>query len=428
MDATAITQTQKANHRNLYADAAWWAVLSGSTLSFLPIFMARLNATSFQIGLLTAGPAVINLIVSLPAGRWLQNRRLSKVTFYTAFAHRLVYPLLIVLIWYLSPKTLIWAILVMILIAALPGALVEIGFNALFADLVTPKWRAQVVGRRNALLALSMSTTSLLCGYFLNVFPFPDGYQIVFLLGTFGAVLSTYYLSRLKDTPPPTERIGQPIMGMARSGLAMIGDAIRKPTGLRYLLRTGGQKALRLDLLKTPFGPLVATYFAFYCTHYLILPLSSLFEVQNLGLSDAVISLGLTLFYLTMFISSLAFPRFTDWAKENTLWISVVAACSWPLLLVISLAAPVPLFLLASLISGSSWGINNGSLVKTLMDRVPTEDRPAHMALHHIALNFGILAGSLTGPLVAEFLGIAQTILLGAVLRLGVALLFRKQR
>ena len=39
------------------------------TLAFVAIYAARLGATGFQISLLTAGPAVVNLFFSLPAGR-----------------------------------------------------------------------------------------------------------------------------------------------------------------------------------------------------------------------------------------------------------------------------------------------------------------------------------------------------------------------
>jgi len=52
------------------------------------------------------------------------------------------------------------------------------------------------------------------------------------------------------------------------------------------------------------------------------------------------------------------------------------------------------------------------------MEKVPANDRPAHMAIHNLALNIGILAGSLLGPISAEVIGLQAAIFLSAGLRL----------
>jgi predicted MFS family arabinose efflux permease len=58
------------------------------------------------------------------------------------------------------------------------------------------------------------------------------------------------------------------------------------------------------------------------------------------------------------------------------------------------------------------------------MERVPEDDRPAHMALHNLALNLGILSGSALGPLLGNWIGLRETLLLAAGLRFlgGIAL------
>jgi predicted MFS family arabinose efflux permease len=57
------------------------------------------------------------------------------------------------------------------------------------------------------------------------------------------------------------------------------------------------------------------------------------------------------------------------------------------------------------------------------MDKVPEADRPAYMAIHNLVLNLGILVGSLSGPLIAEWIGLEPTLLLTSVLRAGTAIL-----
>jgi predicted MFS family arabinose efflux permease len=51
------------------------------------------------------------------------------------------------------------------------------------------------------------------------------------------------------------------------------------------------------------------------------------------------------------------------------------------------------------------------------MERVPENDRPAHMALHNIALNLGILGGSLFGPVLGEWFDLRTAMILSGVLR-----------
>lgn len=75
MQFSSLSNEQRANMRHLYLDIAWIGITSGTTSSFLAIYATRLGASSWQIGLLTAGPAIINLLISLPVGRWLRRPR-----------------------------------------------------------------------------------------------------------------------------------------------------------------------------------------------------------------------------------------------------------------------------------------------------------------------------------------------------------------
>jgi MFS family permease len=88
------------------------------------------------------------------------------------------------------------------------------------------------------------------------------------------------------------------------------------------------------------------------------------------------------------------------------------------------LATGEVLFWLASLGGGAVWGLLSVLLIDHLFDRIPADDRPAHMALHNMALNLGVLAGSMLGPVVAGWVGLREALLLAGVLRLACAGLF----
>jgi predicted MFS family arabinose efflux permease len=82
------------------------------------------------------------------------------------------------------------------------------------------------------------------------------------------------------------------------------------------------------------------------------------------------------------------------------------------------LARDAGLFWVASATGGFAWAFANAGLVNRLMERVAPDDLPAHMALHNLALNLGILGGSLVGPVLGDGLGLRQALLIAAGLRM----------
>jgi hypothetical protein len=400
----------RANIRHLYADIFWFGILGGSALAFLNVYAARLGASAMQIGLLTAGPAIVNLLISLPAGRWLEGQALIPVSFWSSLLARAFYIPLIFLPWLFDDPLQISAMIWITLAMSLPGAILAISFNALFAGAVPADQRADVVGRRNALLAASMVLSTLLSGQILDRVPFPLNYQIVFGIGAAGALISSYHLRQLRSVDFQTAAANA---GRRRTP---------RPPRLRELfLGLIDQPFSRLpvvkpELLRGPFGRFIGAYLIFYTFQYLCLPLFPLAYVNDLNLTDGMISLGSSLFYVTMFLISLRLGYLAHrFGHRIMLAVSAMAFSLYPFLLGVS-DGPL-LFWVASLLGGLVWGAISASLVNRLMERVPEDQRAAGMALHNLALNLGILVGSLSGPLLGEALGIQPALLVGSGLR-----------
>jgi MFS family permease len=386
-------------------------------MAFLAIYASRIGASGMQVGFLTAGPALANLLISLPAGQWLEGKHLIRVSFLSAVLYRLGYLAMIPLPWLFSESHQIWALILISLAMSVPGAVLAIAFNAMFADVVPPDWRAEVVGKRNALVAITITASSLICGQLLDHIVFPLNYQIVFALGALGAMLSTYHVGRIQTLTTQILRLNQPLHDFARPGLFRFIDGLRRPVGLRFLARTGGRPLVRLDLLNGPFGPFLISFFLFYTFQYIPIPLFPLVFVRELHLSDGAISLGSALFYLAMLLISLRLSRLSErFGHRNVLVYSGLVYCLYPLLN--GLARDATLFWIASMVGGGVWALTNGGLINRLLERVPEGDRPAHMALHNIALNLGILSGSLLGPWLGEWIGLKPALLISAGLRL----------
>lgn len=421
LDDPRLTPDLRWNFGHLYPDIAGYGILAGSAIAFISVYATRLGATGIQIGLLSAGPAVVSLLLSLPAGRWLEGQVLTRAVFVTSIWNRAGYVALVILPWLLPPAAQVWAVPIVVVLMAVPGTLISIAFNAMFADVVPPAWRALVVGRRSAVLAISMTATSLACGLLLDRLPFPLNYQVVFFIGVAGSALSSYHLWRLRPVSPAL-RVGRPILDAAQPGSLRFVDMLRNTLGLRFLARASARPLLRLDLLSGSFGRLLVAYLFFYLFQAMPVPLFPLFWVRNLHLTDGQISLAAALLNAATLISSLYLARISN--RHGHRWVLVAGALLYGIYpLLTGLAKDVTLIWAASLLGGAIWGLAGGGLVNRLMEQAPEDDRPAHMALHNVVLNLAILAGSLLGPLFGDWLGLRSALLLSAGLRVLAALL-----
>jgi MFS family permease len=386
------------------------------------VYAARLGASSYQIGLLTAGPAIIQLLLSLPVGRLLEKLPVIRATYVSAFLQRSGYVFLVFLPWLPQDSLEIWLIILIVLVGSIPGTFLMIGFNALLADLVPVSLRGKVVGRRNALLAISLSVSTLVSGYLLDSIPMPLNYQLVFGIGAVGAMMSTYQLTRLRKPGSPPERVFRPLGEIARPGAPTLSPYAMAASGLRYLTRGGGKSLLHLDLLRTSFGVMMAAYLAFYTAQYLGIPLYPGFMVNILALKDSQISLGYVFFYLTMFFGSLIVNGMSKKIGHRGVLVTGALLFSvYPLLFAI--AQGPGYYYLASILGGGVWAFVSAGLINRLMEKTPSDERPAGMALHNLTMNSGILIGSLAGPGLGEMMGPRPAMWVATLARLAAGLI-----
>ena len=416
----ALSAEQRANFRHLTLDIAWFGVLSGSAVTFIAIYMARIGATASQIGLMSAIPAVVALFLTLPAGWWLRQRPLTGAVFRSSAAFRLFYALWIPLPVLLGPEAQTWALLLITLLMSIPGTALAVGFNALFAEIVPAEWRGHVVGVRNSVLALAIIASSLLSGFLLGRLPFPTGYQVVFAIGLIGALMSSYHLYRLRLPPvgEPRPSTGRSLGDMAQPGIVRApGDSVRGVTGLRFLTRVRDLRPPQLAILRGRFGEVWFAFFAFHLALYLSIPLFPLYWVDEIELSDAVISLGNALFYGSVFVGSTQIARLLRRLGNHRATALGAAAMSlYPALT--SITQTAGMYLMVNVISGLAWCLTGAAMGNHILDRIPEDDRPSYLAWVNLAISAAILLGSVLGPPIAGRIGLAPALALFAVARL----------
>jgi MFS family permease len=407
----AVPAEYRANFVHFYLDIGWYALLAGSSLNFQNVYAARLGASSFQIGLLGAIPALVSLLLAIPAGIWLAKRPVHRAVFWTSVVYRLGFFLWVFLPWLFDAQGQIWGLTGIILFQAIPLTALSVGFNALFASAVPQEWRASVAAKRNIVLSVVFMGASLGTGWLLEQLTFPFNYQVIFFIGFLGAAMSSVHLYFIRPLPEPDSSAEQtqPEPG---------------PPSNEAPPRPSLKASLRLDIWKTPFRKILLVLLFFHLSQFLAIPLFPLYFVNELQLTDEHIGIGTAIFYLMVLLGSTQLSRMVGRTSHKfvTGW-GVVGMSLYPLFLAFS--THVWEFYAISILGGLVWAMVGGAQLNYLLEACPPKDRPTYLAWYTIVVNACVLVGSLLGPLFATLMGISLALVFAAILRAfsGVAIL-----
>jgi predicted MFS family arabinose efflux permease len=259
-----------------------------------------------------------------------------------------------------------------------------------------------VAGVRNAVFSVVITVTALISGALLETIPFPHGYLWIFLTGFLGAILSSWALLSLRVRPPepaeekpPNVPINQVLSSHSTSLASM----------------------LRLDILKTPFGRVIGLLFAFHLTQYLPMPVFPIFAVQTMHFSDQIIGMGNAFFYICVSVGSTQLVRVSEkFGSRGAVASGAILLSFYPLLM--SITTGETMYLVASVVGGFAWSLVGGAIFNYLLEKIPFDDRPGHLAWYNLVFNAGILIGSLMGPVVAGLVSIPLSLAIFGSLRL----------
>jgi len=407
---SAVPVEYRSNFLHLYLDIGWFGVLSGSAINFLNIYATRIGATGFQIGLIGAMSAIVTLFLAIPAGHWLQTQQTGKAIFWTSIFYRLGFLSFVFLPRLLDAQGQILAIIVVTFLMAIPLTPMGVGFNALFAEAVPGEYRAHVAGIRNITLSLAFMVTSLISGYILDHVAFPVGYQIIFGIGFLGAAMSSlhlFFVRPLKNEPSPLDGDG---------ATRHVDTAQDKPQPDTIKRSNSPLSTLRLDIWRTPFRNVLFGLFTYHLAQYLALPVFPLYNVYVLKLNDYHIGVGTALFYLTVLFGSTQLSRIVQrLGHKKVTGLGVAGMALYPFLL--ALSYQVWQYYAISLVGGYVWAMAGGAFANYMLEHIPPDDRPSHLAWYMIILNTAVLIGSLGGPIIADQMGLSGALMLFALLR-----------
>jgi MFS family permease len=381
-------------HRNAWylVVEMFWASMLAAAATFNAAFAIRLGANNTEISLLTSIPALMAVVVSIPAGWFLQRRAKRKPwLLWSLAAHR--FGFLVVALVPFIPAT--WLnqglmLIIILVVISIPAHFFNVGFIPMLSEVVREDMRASVFAARNIFYNVVLSVSGFMFGIWLDRVLFPFNYQALYLFGFICSMLSLYYLAKVvvpdSQVVPPVSEIRLSV----RQNVSNFISTIRNQP-----------KFARITLNTLLHGAGV----------WMALPLYVLYFVRELGASEGWLGLNGT-------VASLAT------IAGFTLWRGIIVRFGEPIILkstiilvglypvAVGLIGSLPVILVATALNGMLVPGVNLSHFNTLLKVTPEQDRPGFTAIYMTIANLGIFIFPVVGVFFADQFGLAPTLII----------------
>ena len=380
------------NQRNVLIDAIGVGITAGIA-SYLSVFLVRLGATTFQVGLLTAMPALTGMVLSIPIGAFLARRRFivpwfarSRFAVLSCYALTGLVPFVVPSVHQPEAIIAIWAL------ATLPQTIVSVAFTVVMGQVAGPAGRMAMMSRRWSILGLTNALPVLLVGQLLKLFEFPLNYQVVFLGSAVGALISVIFSSSIKlppnTTPPPAQSLPATLRGYG--------------AGLRT---------------NRPFVNFTSAQFVYRTGLTLALPLLPIYWVRVLGATDQAVSLINSTQTLAMMGSYFLWTRVAQRRGQRwTLLVTTFGLSFYPLLT--SQTHSTGLLVVWAGLAGLFTGGVDLVFFDILLGTCPGEEQASYVGMYQTSLFAATFIGPLIGTALSNNLGIELALIAATVIRL----------
>ncbi len=405
-----------SNIRWLYASTASFGVIQAGAMAYLPVFLARLGASAFEIGLLTAAPALVSVAILIPSGLLAERfRDQVRLRVWTEIAIYIPTLILALCPFFVPLPALPAVAIVLSALQALPMALETSAFLTVFAQAFPPERIARINGVRWALMGLTGAVSVAAFGRLLDLVAFPLNYQIVFAVTWVAGLGNALFFTRMRvpllerRSGPAAPARGAVGAAVAARLAAYVRSVVEQRAFVRYLLAT---LAFRVALMMPE-------------------ALFSLVWVRSLQASDSLIGLRGTAVFAAQLIGFLSWGRLANrLGHRPMLFASAFLAGFYP---ICTGLAPTAAWLIPI---GAIWGLAYSGIRIALFDMlimsVPAERMPRLSSLYSLAERLSMFAGPLLGVALSQATSLRSALLWIGVIQLVAATAFfllpRRQR
>lgn len=396
-------EIQKRNFRYVQIDAVGVSI-SNVAGPFLPVFLTRLGASNFQVGLLTSMPGITGLILAIVVGRFLQTRR-DIVSWYSVSRLLVIscYALTGALTFVLSKEYTIMATLAIWAFATLPQTALAVSFSVVMNAVAGPEGRYALLSRRWAIFGLTSVVMTFFVTRMIDLVEFPRNYEMMFLGLSLGGLISFYFSRQIKlplQTPPV----------LAPSSSAF--DSARN-----YFSLIRGAPA---------FTSFASKKFVYYSALALSQPILPLFFVREAKATDSQIGT------ITMAMTMVMLAGYFIWPRASRKYGGrfVLLATTFGMIFYPALTASthqIPLMILYAAIAGFFQSGLDLVFFDELMKTVPAEYSATFVSLAQSMQYLSAIVAPLVGTWLADSIGLGGALWVSAGLRLLGFILFLKK-
>jgi MFS family permease len=377
----------------------FWASMLVAAATFNAAFAIRLGSSNTSIGLLTSLPALLAVILSIPAGRFLKRHANGRPWLLGSLTvHRAGFVLVALIPW--MPVREEWlgplVVAVLVLMTA-PVALFNVGFIPMLGTVIPEERRAAVFTARNVIFNATQGICTFGFGIWLANIQVPLNYQVMYLFGFLTSLLSLYFLIKIQVPPKIRPAQTAPVAQMNRS----------QGEGLAGMWRS---------FLKYPkFARITVNTFLHGSGLWAAMPLYVLYYVRVLDAKDDWLGLlGTVTSIATIGGWMLWRTVLGRWGEAATLKRTIVLLGLFPL--AVGLTDSLwPILILAGINGLLVPGVNL-SHINLLLKVMPAEDREEYTGIYMTAANLGVFIFPLLGVAVANVIGLGPTLIACGIL------------
>ncbi len=396
-------EIQKRNFRYVQIDAIGVSI-SNVAAPFLPVFLTRLGASNFQVGLLTSMPGITGLVLAIIVGRFLQTR--SNIIPWYSLSRLLViscYALTGLFTFLLSKEYAVIATLVIWAFATLPQTALAVAFSVVMNSVAGPDGRYALLSRRWAIFGLTSVVMTFLVTRTINLVAFPRNYELMFFGLSVGGLISYYFSNQIKlpIQTPPVLAPSSSVWDSARNYFSLIRGA-------------------------PAFTSFATKKFVYFSAVTLSTPIMPLFLVREVKATDAQIGTITMAMTLVMLAGYFIWPR----ASRKYGGRFVLLATTFGMIFYPALTAStpqVPLIIVYAAIAGLFQAGLDLVFFDELMKTVPPEYSATFVSLAQSMQYLSAIVAPLIGTWLADYIGLGGALWVSAGLRLVGFLLFLKK-
>jgi MFS family permease len=396
-------QIQKRNFRNVQIDGVGVSI-SNVSAPYLPVFLTRLGASNFQVGLLSSMPGMTGLFLAIFVGRFLQTRK-NVVPWY-GLSRLLVimcYALTGILTFFTDEKYLIIATLAIWAFATLPQTALAVAFSVVMNAVAGPEGRYALLSRRWAIFGITGVVGTFIVTRVIDLIEFPLNYAIMFLVLSLGGFMSYYFSNKIQ-----------------------IPDQFIAPAPPSQSAANRAAKFLALVRSNPTFISFASKRFVYLSALALSVPVMPLYYVRAMHATDSQIGSITMVMMLFMLIGYFLWPRLS--LRRGGRFVLLATTCGMILHpALIASTTHVESIIAISALAGLFQSGLDLVFFDELMKSVPPEHAATFVALAQSMQYFSTVLAPLIGTWVAGHLGLSAALWISAGLRLLGFLLFLRR-